>query len=101
LARIAVRRQALRMRRCLLLAAPLAGIAAFACANSAPQPMTPQPDALLWRRTCDGWEQCSWLAPMPPPLPTPAHPFCLATLQVLSAAIALVGRQSLSGRGTE
>lgn len=88
---IAVRRDKARLRRCLPLVVLLAGVAAMAGEQAPPKRVEPVSEAVTWRRTDNGWEQPHWLKPKLEPRPVPFHPLCVALLEALFAAMALVG----------
>ena len=91
---LTIRRDRPRLRRCLPLAVLLVSITALACGRAPAQRADMPSNALIWRRTRDGWEQPHWLNPSLPPRPAPFHPLCLAALEALLAAMALVARAS-------
>ncbi len=98
---IAVRRDKPRWRRRLPLAVLLAGVAAMAGGGAPPKHIEPVPEVVTWRRTEDGWEQPHWLKPSPVPRPIPFHPLCLALLETLFAAMALVGSEKCNYRTSD
>ncbi len=83
---IVIRRRIPRMRSWFLLA--LLGLVA-ALAWALPAPANP-PDDPVWRRTRQGWEQLDRRAYERTTRDAVFHPLCLATLEVLLVAMALV-----------
>lgn len=73
------------MRWIIFLALLLLAVFKVACIWPAPEP----PPSIVWVRTVDGWERpARWS--LSTPKPTPLHPAVVASLELLTALLALV-----------
>ena len=87
---IAIRRHPPSLQRYVLLVS-MVSAAALASGGSRTAPSQTPREALVWRRTRDGWEQPQWLAP-----PSQEHAASLHPLLVAALVIGLSGMALLS-----